>query len=52
MNWWKEDSRGLVKAFKIFHQKHPDALLLTLWGNKWPQITKDLIQTPRAKILS
>jgi tetratricopeptide (TPR) repeat protein/ADP-heptose:LPS heptosyltransferase/glycosyltransferase involved in cell wall biosynthesis len=26
-----------IAAFKRFHQKHPDALLLTAWHNFWPQ---------------
>ncbi|HET6607038.1 MAG TPA: glycosyltransferase family 4 protein [Rhodopila sp.] len=25
----------VVKAFKLFHQRHPEALLVTAWGNKW-----------------
>lgn len=26
----------VVAAFKIFHERHPDALLVTAWGNFWP----------------
>lgn len=36
----------VLAAFKIFQQRHPDALLVTLWGNKWPQVSRDLIASP------
>jgi glycosyltransferase involved in cell wall biosynthesis len=25
----------VLKAFKLFHQRHSEALLVTAWGNKW-----------------
>ncbi|MCK5850807.1 MAG: glycosyltransferase family 4 protein [Kiritimatiellae bacterium] len=27
----------VIAAFKIFRQKHPEALLLTAWHNSWPE---------------
>lgn len=32
----------VVAAFKRFHAKHPDALLVTAWHNPWPQIAQGL----------
>jgi glycosyltransferase involved in cell wall biosynthesis len=31
-----------LAAFKIFHQKHPDSVLMTAWHNPWPAISQDL----------
>lgn len=25
----------VLKAFRLFHQRHPEALLITAWGNSW-----------------
>jgi glycosyltransferase involved in cell wall biosynthesis len=36
----------VLEAFKVFHQKRPDSLLLTSWHNPWPRITQDLISSP------
>ncbi|SCA58181.1 conserved hypothetical protein [Candidatus Terasakiella magnetica] len=30
----------VVKAFKIFHERHPDSLLLTNWVNFWPEVAR------------
>ncbi|MDY7023328.1 MAG: glycosyltransferase, partial [Cyanobacteriota bacterium] len=27
----------IIAAFRAFHQRHPDALLVTAWHNYWPQ---------------
>lgn len=32
----------VVAAFKIFHARHPDALLVTAWHNPWPQAAQSL----------
>jgi glycosyltransferase involved in cell wall biosynthesis len=32
----------VVAAFKKFHARHPDALLVTAWHNPWPQAAKSL----------
>ena len=32
----------VVAAFRRFHERHPDALLLTAWHNHWPQLISDL----------
>ena len=36
----------VLAAFKIFHQKYPDSVLLTAWHNPWPTITQDLVSSP------
>ena len=35
----------VVAAFKRFHKKHPEALLLTTWHNFWPQYMLGIEQT-------
>ncbi|MCK5296570.1 MAG: glycosyltransferase family 4 protein [Alphaproteobacteria bacterium] len=30
----------VVAAFKIFHSRHPEALLMTAWSNRWPESMK------------
>ncbi len=35
----------VVAAFKRFHTKHPEALLLTTWHNFWPQYMLGIEQT-------
>jgi len=32
----------VVAAFKRFHANHPDALLLTVWHNPWPQLAANV----------
>jgi glycosyltransferase involved in cell wall biosynthesis len=32
----------VVAAFKKFHARHPDALLVTAWHNPWPQAAQSL----------
>jgi len=32
----------VARAFRIFQQRHPEALLLTAWHNNWPQLIADL----------
>jgi tetratricopeptide (TPR) repeat protein/glycosyltransferase involved in cell wall biosynthesis len=32
----------VVAAFRAFHARHPEALLLTAWHNNWPQLIADL----------
>lgn len=36
----------VLEAFKKFHERHPDALLLTNWHNVWPETFADLIRSP------
>ena len=36
----------VVAAFKQFHQKHPDSLLVPAWYNPWPQVAKNLGMSP------
>ena len=36
----------VIAAFKRFHERHPDALLVTVWINPWPQIMLDMAQSP------
>ena len=35
----------VIAAFKQFHKKHPEALLLTAWHNFWPQYMLGIEQT-------
>jgi len=32
----------VARAFRIFQQRHPEALLLTAWHNNWPQLIADM----------
>jgi glycosyltransferase involved in cell wall biosynthesis len=32
----------VLAAFREFHARHPDALLVTAWQNKWPQLVRDM----------
>ncbi len=32
----------VLKAFRIFAQRHPDALLVTAWASPWPNIARNL----------
>lgn len=32
----------VLAAFKAFHQKYPDSVLMTAWHNPWPAISQDL----------
>ena len=31
-----------LAAFKVFHEKHPDSVLMTAWHNPWPAISQDM----------
>jgi glycosyltransferase involved in cell wall biosynthesis len=35
----------VVAAFKIFHARHPDALLVAAWGNLWPAIALGMAES-------
>jgi glycosyltransferase involved in cell wall biosynthesis len=36
----------VVAAFKRFHKRHDDALLVTAWHNPWPQFAESFAQSP------
>jgi glycosyltransferase involved in cell wall biosynthesis len=36
----------VVAAFKRFHARHPDALLVTAWHNPWPEVALELGRSP------
>jgi glycosyltransferase involved in cell wall biosynthesis len=36
----------VVAAFKRFQARHPDALLVTVWLNPWPEIMADMAASP------
>lgn len=36
----------VLAAFKVFHQKYPNSVLLTAWHNPWPTISQDLAASP------
>ncbi len=35
----------VIEAFRRFHQRHPDALLMTAWHNIWPQTMHGIKQS-------
>jgi glycosyltransferase involved in cell wall biosynthesis len=35
----------VVAAFRIFHARHPDALLVATWGNLWPAIALGMAES-------
>lgn len=39
----------VVAAFRIFAQRHPDALLLTAWANLWPEGLSGLANSPHVR---
>ena len=40
----------VVAAFKRFHKKHTDALLVTAWHNPWPQLAKGFAYSPHVSV--
>ena len=36
----------VLAAFKVFHQKHPDTVLVTAWHNPWVGTAKEISQSP------
>jgi glycosyltransferase involved in cell wall biosynthesis len=36
----------ILKAFRIFAARHPDALLVTAWGSFWPQLARSFDADP------
>lgn len=36
----------VLAAFRIFHQRHPDALLATAWHNPWPALSQGIAESP------
>jgi len=36
----------VLEAFRHFHERHPDSLLITSWQNHWPQTTETLMESP------
>src|SRR5262249_51523361 len=38
----------VLSAFKAFHQRHSDALLVTMWHNFWPDTAKELAHSAYA----
>jgi glycosyltransferase involved in cell wall biosynthesis len=36
----------VIKAFKIFRQRHPEAMLLANWYNAWPKLTGTMSLSP------
>ena len=35
-----------IAAFRIFHARHPEALLMFAWGNQWPAIMPTIARSP------
>ncbi|PWC47665.1 glycosyltransferase [Azospirillum sp. TSA6c] len=36
----------VLAAFRHFHQRHPEALLVTAWHNHWPHTSKTIAESP------
>lgn len=36
----------VLEAFKRFHQRHPDSLLITAWQNHWPATIGSMMESP------
>jgi glycosyltransferase involved in cell wall biosynthesis len=36
----------VLAAFRRFHERHPEALLVTAWHNPWPHTAADVAQSP------
>lgn len=36
----------VVAAFKVFHERHANTRLTTMWHNPWPDIARDLVKSP------
>ncbi|RJF81310.1 glycosyltransferase [Azospirillum cavernae] len=36
----------VLAAFRRFHERHPDALLVTAWHNYWPQTSATIAESP------
>ncbi len=34
-----------LAAFRAFHARHPDALLVTMWQNPWPQFERTVLES-------
>ena len=41
----------VVAAFKRFHQKHPDSLLVTAWHNPWPKAARSISASPHVETM-
>lgn len=39
----------VVAAFKRFHERHPEALLVTAWHNPWPEAAQSLSVSPHVE---
>ncbi|GEO81514.1 hypothetical protein ROR02_16450 [Pararhodospirillum oryzae] len=40
----------VVEAFRRFHARHPEALLVAAWHNPWPALSLDIAEAPWCKV--
>lgn len=40
----------VLEAFKRFHARHPEALLVTAWHSPWPQLSLDIAASPHTRV--
>jgi len=40
----------VLAAFRVFHQRHPDALLVTAWHNAWPETAMSVMESPHVAV--
>ncbi|WP_431857343.1 glycosyltransferase family 4 protein [Azospirillum sp.] len=40
----------VLAAFRRFHQRHPDALLITAWHNAWPHTAMSISESSHTKV--
>jgi glycosyltransferase involved in cell wall biosynthesis len=36
----------VIAAFRAFHARHPEALLMLAWGNQWPGVMRTIARSP------
>ena len=41
----------VVAAFKRFHERHPDSVLVTAWFNPWPDTALDMERSPHLAVV-
>jgi glycosyltransferase involved in cell wall biosynthesis len=41
----------VLAAFRQFHERHPDSLLITAWQNLWPQSAASIMESPHVTSL-
>ncbi len=40
----------VLTAFRLFQQRHPDAVLVTAWHSPWPQVASGIAESPHTRV--